>query len=73
MRAPAAATNGLLGAKTLDQVIEINAGLAKSGLEAALTGATRLSELGIAVAQGVWTPLGGRVEATLAKLTKPAA
>jgi hypothetical protein len=66
------AAKGLLTAKTLDEVIEINAGLAKSGIEALLAGSARLSELGIAAAQRVWTPIGGRVEAALATLSKPA-
>jgi hypothetical protein len=67
------AAKGLLTAKTLDEVIEINASLAKSGLEALLAGSARLSELSIAAAQGLWTPLGGRIEAALVTLSKPAA
>jgi len=67
------AAKGLLAAKTFDQVIEIQASLAKSGLEALMAGGARLSELGIAAAQGVWTPIGSRVEAALASLSKSAA
>ncbi|MDE2229273.1 MAG: phasin family protein [Alphaproteobacteria bacterium] len=67
------ATKELLEAKTLDRVIEINAGFAKSGLEALVERTARLSELSLALANGTWAPIGGRVEATLAKLTKPVA
>lgn len=67
------ATKELLEAKTLDRVIEIQAGLAKSGLEALVERTARLSELSVALANGAWEPIGGCVEATLTKLTKPIA
>jgi len=67
------ATKELLEAKTLDRVIEIHAGLAKSGLEAMVERTARLSELSLALANGTWGPIGGRVEAALTKLTTPAA
>ncbi len=66
------ATKELLEAKTLDRVIEIHADLAKSGLEAMVERTARLSELSLVLANGAWGPIGGRVEETLTKLTKPA-
>lgn len=65
------ATKELLAAKTLDRVIEIQTGLAKSGLEALVERTARLSELGLALASGTWAPIGGRVETTLTKLARP--
>lgn len=67
------ATKELLEAKTLDRVIDIQAGFAKSGLEALLERTARLSELSVALANGAWGPIGGCVEETLTKLTKPVA
>lgn len=67
------ATKELLEAKTLDRVLEIQTGLAKSGLEALVERTARLSELSLALANGAWGPIGGRVEATLSKLAKSAA
>lgn len=65
------ATKELLEAKTLDRVIEIQAELAKNGLETLIEGTARLSELGLALANGTWAPLSGCVEATLTKLARP--
>jgi len=65
------ATLELLTARTLDRVIEIQTGLAKSGLEALVERTVRLSGLGVALANGTWAPLGGCVEATLTKLARP--
>ncbi len=67
------ATKELLEAKTLERVLEIQTDLAKSGLGALVERTARLSELSIALANGAWGPIGGRVEATLGKLAKSAA
>ena|SRR5690348_3613022 len=67
------ATKDLLAARTLDRVIEIQAGLAKTALEALVERTARLSELGVALANGTWAPIGGCVETTLTKLTRPVA
>lgn len=66
-----AATMDLLAARTLDRVIEIQTGLAKTALEALVERTARLSELGIALAKGTSAPLGGCVETTLSKLAQP--
>lgn len=67
------ATKELLAARTLDRVIEIHTGLAKTALETLVERTARLSELGIALANGTWAPLGGCVETTLTKLARPVA
>jgi hypothetical protein len=67
------AANELLRARTLDQVIRIQADLAKSGAEALLTQSAKLAELGLALADSAFAPLGLRIETTLAKLTSPSA
>lgn len=51
-----AATEELLDARTLGRVIEINAGLVKSGIDALLGRTARLSELGIAIANCTLIP-----------------
>jgi phasin family protein len=63
----------LLGAKTFDEVIQLNNDLAKSNLETMLARSAKLSEMGVTIASDALAPLGGRVEATLAKFTKAAA
>jgi hypothetical protein len=63
----------LLGAKTLDEVLEINSGLAKSTLTTVAERSAKLSEMGMALASETFAPLGGRVEATLGRLTGSAA
>lgn len=51
------ATMELLAARTLDRVIEIQAGLAKTALEALVERTARLSELGVELASDIWAPL----------------
>jgi hypothetical protein len=70
MAAMADAVVALLGARTYAEAIEINAGLARRGVDAMLEGSARLSEIGAqAVANasrpllsrfgGTWSALGG--------------
>jgi phasin family protein len=63
----------LLGAKTLDEVIQLNSDLAKATLETLVERSAKLSEMGVSLANEAMAPLGGRVEATLAKLGRPLA
>lgn len=63
----------ILGAKTFEEVVQLQTDLAKSNLETLLQGSAKLSELGVTVANEAFAPLGSRVEATLAKLAKPLA
>jgi hypothetical protein len=62
----------LLGAKTLDEVMELNRALAKSTLNTVAERSAKLSEMGMVVASETFAPLGGRVEAALHRLTRSA-
>jgi phasin family protein len=63
----------LLAAKTLEDVVQLNTDFAKTSVESMLSNSAKLSELSVRVANEALAPLGGRIEATLAKLTKPIA
>lgn len=62
------AATALLGAKTFDEVIELNNALAKTAMESLIAQSTKLSELGITTTNQTLAPLGGRFEATVASL-----
>jgi len=61
----------LLGAKTIEDVFELNTALAKANIAGMIERSAKLSELSIKVANETLAPLGGRVEATFHKLSKP--
>jgi hypothetical protein len=63
----------LLGAKTLDEVIKLNSDLARTSFETMMARSARLSEMSVTVANETLAPLGGRVEATISKMTKAVA
>jgi phasin family protein len=63
----------LLGARTFDEVVQLNTELAKSSIETLLARSAKLSEMGVSVASETMAPLEGRIEATFAKLTHAAA
>lgn len=63
----------LLGAKTIEDVFELNTALAKANITGMIERSAKLSELSIKVANETLAPLGGRVEATFHKLSKPLA
>ena len=63
----------LLGAKTIEDVVQLNTAYAKANLEGLIEGSARLSEMGMKVANEAMAPLGGRVEAAIQKLSKPVA
>jgi phasin family protein len=69
----AEAATALLGAKTFEDVLELNSAYAKASLERLVTRTTKLSEMGVKLANETLAPLGGRVEATIQKLVKPLA
>lgn len=66
------AATALLGAKTLDEVLELNNGLAKTALDSLMARSTKLQELGISTTNEALAPFGGRFEAALASLKRPA-
>jgi phasin family protein len=61
----------LLGAKTFEDVVQLNTQFAKANLEGLIERSARLSEMGVMVASEALAPLGGRVEAAIHKLSKP--
>lgn len=63
----------LLAAKTFEDVIQLNTDFAKASFERMIAGSTKLSEMGVKVANEALAPLGDRVEATFQKLGKPVA
>jgi phasin family protein len=68
-----AMATALLAAKTLDEVIQLNTDHAKANLETLLARTAKISEMGVNVANEALAPLGSRVEAAFAKLSKPLA
>lgn len=63
----------LLGAKTFEDVFLLNSEFAKTNLERLFERSAKLSEMGIKLANEALAPLGGQVEATIHKLSKPLA
>jgi hypothetical protein len=57
MVAGADAALALLGARTLAEIVEINAGLARRAVDAAITGSARLSEIGLKTMADASKPL----------------
>lgn len=63
----------LLGAKTIEDVIELNTEFATSNLTRLLDGGAKLQEIGVKTASDALLPLGDQVEAAIGKLVKPMA
>jgi hypothetical protein len=63
----------LLGAKTLEDVFQLNAALARTSMVGLIEGTAKLSEIGVKFANEALVPLGSRVEATMQRLAKPLA
>jgi hypothetical protein len=61
----------LLGAKTLEDVVRLQADLAKRNLDGLIAGSVKLSELGVSLASEAMAPWEGRVEAAMVHLTYP--
>ena len=69
----AGAATALLAAQTLEDVVQLNSDFAKASFDRMIAGSTKLSEMGVKVANEALAPIGDRVEATLQKLGKPLA
>jgi phasin family protein len=63
----------LLGAKTFEDVFQLNSEFAKANLERLIERSAKLSEMGVKVASEALAPLGGRVEAAIQTLSRPQA
>ncbi len=61
----------LLGAKTLEDVFQLNSEFAKANLERLIERSAKLSEMSVKVTNDALAPLGGRVEATIHTLSRP--
>jgi phasin family protein len=69
----AEAATALLGAKTFQDVLELNNAFAKAAVDRFLASSARLSEVGVKVATEALEPLSARAGTAFAKFTKPLA
>lgn len=67
------AAKALMGAKTLQEFIELQNDYAKSAFEAYTAYSTKLSEVATKVAQDAFAPINAQVQATVEKMVKPIA
>jgi len=67
------AAKAMMGAKTLQELIELQNGFAKSAFEAYTAHTTKLSEVATKVAQDAFAPINAQVQASVEKLVKPIA
>ena len=63
----------LLGAKTFEDVVQVNTEFTKAYIERFIERSQKLSEMSVKLANEAMAPLGSRVEATVQKLGKPLA
>jgi len=64
---------GLLGAKTLEDIVKLHADLTIRNLEGIVSGSAKLTELGVSLVGKALAPWEGRMEAVLAPFTYPQA
>jgi phasin family protein len=69
----ASAAKAFFGAKTLQDVIELNNAVARNALESFLANSAKLSEMTFKVTSEAALPLKARVDAAIEKLAKPVA
>ena len=69
----AGAAKALIGAKTLQDVVQLNTEFAKASYDTYLANATKLSELSVKVANEALEPLSQRATVAFEKLGKPLA
>lgn len=68
-----AASRQMMAAKTLREVVDLQAALSKQSLDRLMGEGTRLSDLSLKLAEEAFAPLTERVNATVDKLVKTAA
>lgn len=68
-----AASKALMGARTLRDVVDLQAGLARTGLDRLLGEGSRLSDRSVRLVEEAFAPITARVGATVDKLVKTAA
>ena len=69
----ASAAKAFMGAKTLQDVIELNNAVARDALDTFLANSAKLSEMTFKVTSEAAQPLKARVDAAIEKLSNPAA
>ena len=62
------ATQRLMAARTVEEVVDLQSSLARSGLSRLLADGSRLSELSVKLAQDAFAPIGERLSATVDRL-----
>lgn len=67
------AAKAMMGAKTLQELIELQNGYAKSAFEAYSAYTTKMSEVATKVAQDAFAPINAQVQASVEKFVKPLA
>lgn len=73
LEAGVATGKAMLAVKTLRELVDLQAGFAKSSLDGFVAEGTKLSEMGVKVANQALEPINARVHAAVEKLAKPAA
>ncbi len=73
MESTAAAAKAIFAAKTLKDVVELNAAFHKTNFDKIVANSTKLGELGTKVATDTFAPLSARVTSVVEKAAKPAA
>jgi phasin family protein len=69
----AAAAKAIFQAKSIKDVVELNADYTKTSFDKFVANSTKLSELGVKVATDALAPVTARVNVAVSKITKPAA
>jgi phasin family protein len=70
MQSSVVTAKALMGCKTLREVLDLQAGFARSNFDALVNEGTKLGELSMKVANETIAPIQARVSATVEKLTK---
>jgi phasin family protein len=73
MESTAAAAKAIFAAKTLKDVVELNAAFHKTNFDKMVANSTKLGELGTKVATDAFAPISARVTSVVEKAAKPAA
>jgi len=73
MESSAAAAKAIFAAKTLKDVVELNAEFHKANFDKLVANSTKLGELGTKVATDAFAPISARVTSVVEKAAKPAA
>ena len=66
------ATKAMMGAKTLQELIDLQTAFTKSSLDSFVNQGTKVTELTAKVAQDTFAPINGRVNAAVDKVVKAA-